>query len=768
MGNKMPAIDNTIETIVNSLKEASKDPYNKNALADALLAYLEAKYRYKDASLYQFGLKPNDDLCKALAGIQKNGIWEDAVYKKAKQYLDEAWKQETNHKDRRKKIEDAIRLLKRLHEERKSLKPETLTLLSKAYLLRSQIVRPKGITIPAKKLEAIREGIRYADCRLKALLYLELDRLGEEGAEIIEGLKGKHGTIQDVLKEALPDNPDNFNPADKDDIRIAVRYSELKDNKYLSKILSSSIPNTELEKARAYRLLKNDSELKKEMKSLIGKLKAIHFSSPLWDDTVRFLIQLYDDDKNGKWKNDTWKELALKTWDACRHIEEKTPSTLHIRWYWSRQRALYDLAFLAADNITDEQERCRKRVEIAESLKSRPSLRWNILEELAKGDEWLKELYEAESAALSGGYVINYDELNKKFTEYKKKIKETLADERKSLDITTGVPNGWIVIHFYLNHLEGKGYALIINNGNWTQEPFEYNELFKSYIEWQTNYNLLKQTLRTNRGKYGSHKSMVSEYLETLCRNIGKCLPFLLRFNKESPVLFVTHDFLHRLPLHGAINNEEMFLKKHPSCYLPAWSLYKGKTAGISDNGNYIVKKFDKDYYDKLMKGIKWKNVINSDNPPDNLESLCSLSAPPGFLVILCHGKADNINPFNTKLMLRNNPTHLEITKLKIKLNGSRVVLGACETDLVPPLSDIIDEHLSILTTFLNKGAYEILGTLWVVDPDIIEDAVISRCSTSNNLMNAIWEFQKDNINDFLLDLLDLFNYLPFRIIGMP
>ena len=44
-------------------------------------------------------------------------------------------------------------------------------------------------------------------------------------------------------------------------------------------------------------------------------------------------------------------------------------------------------------------------------------------EELAKGDEWIKTLYEAEAANFTGGYIINFTDLNREFEAYKKKIK---------------------------------------------------------------------------------------------------------------------------------------------------------------------------------------------------------------------------------------------------------------------------------------------------------------------------------------------------------
>jgi hypothetical protein len=42
----------------------------------------------------------------------------------------------------------------------------------------------------------------------------------------------------------------------------------------------------------------------------------------------------------------------------------------------------------------------------------------------------------------------------------------------------------------------------------------------------------------------------------------------------------------------------------------------------------------------------------------------------------------------------------------------------------VPPLGDILDEHLSIATAFLSNSAYEILGTMWEVLSENTEKVV--------------------------------------------
>jgi hypothetical protein len=332
------------------------------------------------------------------------------------------------------------------------------------------------------------------------------------------------------------------------------------------------------------------------------------------------------------------------------------------------------------------------------------------------------------------------------------------------------VPDGWIVIHFYLNHLEKRekgdksGYALIYdsNSKTWKERSFEFDSMFNAYMTWQTNYNRLP-----NKRKIDS-----APYLEKLCIAIGEAMPFLFELsNDERPVLFIPHDFLHRLPLHGAIKIDangrpnEVFLQKHPSCYLPAWSIAREK-GGNTTNGNYMVKNYDRHNFRTLIRKATWVNIPDSTNPstPDNLDSILSISPKPQSLVILCHGKADIVNPFNSKLLLNGNIKNcLDILNAGLNLMGSRVFLGACETDFVPPLTDTIDEHLSISTAFLNRDAQAIVGTLWEVADGFV-DFIFSEIIDEPNLYKKIQELQKEAVKNNR-DATQLYNWLAFRVI---
>ncbi|MEW6419936.1 MAG: type III-E CRISPR-associated TPR-CHAT protein Csx29 [Nitrospirota bacterium] len=747
-----------IEGIVNRLQEAAKNPNEKEKLAEAYLDYLEAKENCKDTPLHQFGLPPNKELCETLTIIQKEKIWEDAIRKKAEEYLKAFDKKGISHAKRRKDIESALGLLKGLYETpSKELKPKTLTVYAKAYLLRSKIFRPKGVTVPAKKIEAIEKGIKLADdaierateltsapkvheeaWRIKAQLYLERDRLEDE--ENILFLK----ELIKVLETALINGCNQFEKP-KEDIKIAVRYSELTNNKECPEqiINNFKIPSIEieLEKAKAYGVLGDYNNLKEKMFTVIKILKHKLFSDPIWDDTVSFLKRLM------VCGVPCWKKLSLKAWGACQKVERKTTTPLHIRWYWSRQRDLYDLAFLAAEEIF------KLKARIADSLKSRPALQWSVWDSLSREDkkyaECYKRILEMEANFQTGGFIKGFDKIKRKCG---KKIR------RKKQRPFTKIPEGWIVVHFYVNQLEKQGYALIydntrVENDKWKQEKFEYNKLFDAYVEWQTNYN---------RYKKGSARLLVE-----LCKTIGKDNVMGFLFNdkiipSEKSVLFIPHDFLHRLPLHGAISEKnEFFMTKNTSCYLPAWAFARDIKTSFSTNGKYLIVnskdfKENKDYTPSLYT-TTFKDF----------EAICTL---PQFLAVICHGRTDTVNPFNAKLLLEDkNITHLDILNLNCMLDGAKVYLGVCETDLVPSLSDIIDEHLSISTSFINKGASEILGTMWRVSTSLAKVILEDRCLNSiKSFAETLWDYIQSR-NDISPETYMNFYYIvAFRVIGNP
>lgn len=455
-----------------------------------------------------------------------------------------------------------------------------------------------------------------------------------------------------------------------------------------------------------------------------------------------------------------WKELSFEAWTACQSAEGRIKYPLHIRWYWSRMRTLYDLAFLAADSLP-------LKAVIADSLKSRPALQWSAWDALAvddkKNEECYKAIIEAEAQAQTA-YIKDFEQLQEKCGG------QLEGKESRSI---TDIPDNSTVIHFYLNKLEENGYAIIATGNDpasWEIETFKYTELFDAYIEWQTNYHKLE-----NQDGY----LKTAGYLEELCKQIGQSMPFLFDNSlvpDACPVIFVPHDFLHRIPIHGAIKLEKthdknVFIVNHECYYLPAWHyVQNNETNQVS--GKILLKNFSDDdcnFSDLAPPKISWtcfKDFAASDD-------FMKISSPPEVLVILCHGKADSINPFNARLKLSGKGlSHQEILGAGVKLNGSCIILGACETDLVLSLSDVVDEHLSIATAFLDSGAAMIFGTMWKILPSDISEIVTKINNGSEKRPEAeLWDWQNTGIKKDYLDNNDTSMFLrsvAFRVIGLP
>ncbi|NUN21989.1 MAG: CHAT domain-containing protein [Candidatus Jettenia caeni] len=752
-----------IEAIIRNLQGAARDS-KTNKLSENIIAYDEYRKIHKSASLYQFGIIPAKESSSVLAENETNHVaYENAIFEMAEKNI-ENFSSEDIHKKRKEMIESALRLLMGLYKDRhEKLQPRTFVLIAKAYLLRSLITRPKGITIPEKKKEALKKGIGFVESaikkiqssenilshssdidllekawRIKSQLYLEYYRVNKDECD--------KNTLKEVLENSLISGCDKFDK-NIEDVQIAIRYCELESSReYLEQIISSHLEGIEFEKARAYKLLEleneNEDEIRKSMKVVIEEYLS-GFSDPLWEDAVEFINKLKSDNKN------CWKELSLDMYKVCREQEAETAS-LHLRWYWSRQRRLYDLAFIAADK---EEEKAK----IADSLKSRLSLRWSALEETGKKSknkrekEEISRILEAEAVAMLGGYI-------KGARKILKKRRRPLPDEQRS------IPKDWIVIHFYVNQLENKCYALIYNKdeNTWKCEFVkEYQRLFHVFLTWQTNYNRCKER--------------AADSLVQLCKEIGNAMPFLFDeciIPQDKNVLFIPHDFLHRLPLHGAIHekNNGVFLENHPCCYLPAWS-FTAKENNAVVQGSILLKNFPEYSYEELVSNSTlWTSPVKDPASPDDLKTII---ASPEMLVILCHGEADAVNPFNARLKLTGNGiSHLEILQsTKMILKGSKIILGACETDLVPPLSDIMDEHLSIATAFLTNGTHEILGTMWQSRPEDIEDIIRLLCDKKTSDTKArgdLWNWQKERIRDYWAGEDAMFyRSVAFRIIGL-
>jgi len=711
-----------IQQLINNLKSFSRQTDGEQTKLLAMWEFFGDDTKFQ---IFTFGIEPKEKVCEKLVNYFQNiSVKSEAYLSLAKELIEkyEKNKSKLSHREKRRYLEDAIDVLQKIVQEaekqRKQLpnKNKIYLTIAKAYLLRSKIYRPKGMTIPERKKEALRKALEWVEkvnfgilteaYLVKSEIYLELERTGKSLPEDAET----------VFEKAL-----NNCSGDPDIIaQIAVHWAELKNDANITKkILKTKVLNqknvSSLKKAKAAFLLGDDNTTKQHLNKLCKEIRNYYFSNPLWDDSVIFLKQLR---KNN---NDLWKQASIDIWEVCEE-NVRNASTLHIRWYWSRQRDLYDLAFLAAKDI-------ERKVKIADSLKSRPSLSWKAWEQL--DEAYVRQ----EESALDNKYIKR---------PMHKKANLPLPMQFNFL------PKSWIAIHFYLNRLEKKGYALILeyddNNGEWKwrKEQFEFLPIFDAFEVWQHNYF--------------ERKIDASPFLEQLCKKIGEKMTFLFELPEGKPVLFITHDFLHRLPLHAAINEkDEFFLEKHPSMYLPAWGFVRIENK-TSAKGRILLKNFDGYDFKNLLKKSWTKQV-----PKAKGEDLTNVKEPPELLVILCHGIPDLVNPFRARLELaEGGVTFREILRPGLQLTNSKVLLGACETELVPPLGSEIDEHLSISSSFLIKGAREILGALWRVKDEDTEELIGKIIGISGPMCKILNEWQKEQIREVI------YNLAPFRVIGAP
>lgn len=648
-----------------------------------------------------------------------------------------------SHAEQRRVLEKAIRLLEKAAGGETGVKPgepDVALHRGKAFLYRSRIVKPKGLTVPGKKIEALEKAMALLKTSGAAeaphylgLTALEMDRCGvapapEEMVAILdEAVRGKPG-----------DN--RLEPKRVEYWRMRTRLAEFKPDVWheedASLIFAERDDKLNLEKMKTAILGagKPPKTLAYYRKQLIETLRELPFSHPLWDDTVRFLRRIHKlsaGDQIGQTVTElfekiekSWPELAQELWQTAEE-QSRTLADIHLRWYWSRQRDLYDLAFLSAVKADDLCLAAR----IADSVKSRPALTWQAIERMGYSDTKLPKNIEQFARALGGGYVKN--------------MSLQTAGEPIQVEFPSNAPDGLLIVQFYLVHLKDfdKGYALTCDSNGWSaSHSFDFTPIWRNYIKWQTAYFDLPSADRKKS----------SEFLLKLCEALGDCLEFLFNITDESDLLMIPHDFLHRVPLHGAILtnqsedlDEHRMLIEHRRCaFWPTVAEYGGNGVNLSADWGR-VQYFDPEKEIAYIEHFKELDTLFATNElqagVDELNGLCRKR--PGLLVILCHGKADVTNPFFSELRLKKTLSVLELTAMKENLAGSSVFLGACEADVMPAIDSPLDEHYSPALAMIGKGAPAVIGTLWEASRD---DVITILKNLKRDRFEAIFKHQRD------------------------
>jgi hypothetical protein len=690
--------------------------------------------------------------------------------------------------------------------------------LARAYFSRGRIVRPKGFSIPGKKKELFQRALDQlskvqqkseelpADdsetLLLKAQIYLEWLRFfpQEPPADLDQTLSYAYQTAKDQLKDSLL-------------IAIAERAASKTSTETLDKWMKTDLtelmnaddnPKDEnssfILRARAATVLRRWDIVETLMPGIIKSLEKKAFFDEDWERVVQLLkdthhqlekemdniksfperewnilLECFDIEfsMNYFFGFPKWTKYCRNLWELTQRQELKETGGCHLRWYWSRQRDVYDLAFEAAGDDFALKAR------IADSLKSRPALHFSQLEKMGEdGDETIKQWVEQQAAGLLNHYIPNLTP-----------SPPSIASQKDEVSWAE-LPENWIAVHFYLGQgacsETKKGYALIQRGENWTQKPFDYGNLWAVYLAWQHAYAKCSHLEIENQQAY------MPPILEIVCREIGKEMPWLFDaeiFPPDCPVVLIPHDFLHRLPLHCALNpfveneREKLFLSLHLAITLPAWWLvdekretYSYESAPTTSNKLFLV------HWDNMSE--KLTNLIDAISkypgmtinkeaePMDLLET----GTPPQLLVIYSHGEAQQGNPYGSRLKLKQKD--LSVGEIlgsgTICLNGSDVYLGACEADLMLPLTSPLDEHITLSSAFLEKGAAKIAAPLWRIHQNSDID-FFGPCLQNHKTLHEQWLSWYDAyIGDYENDprnpnnLHSLYKVSAMRVIGRP
>ncbi|MEE4357733.1 MAG: type III-E CRISPR-associated TPR-CHAT protein Csx29 [Desulfococcaceae bacterium] len=667
----------------------------------------------------------------------------------------EACKDMQTHRQRREKLEEIIAFLQPFAKKQENT--DILIQLAKAYFHRSLLYRPKGYSVPPRKTDAMIKAKNLSEKVLKkdeenrdalriwlhTLLFLQEIKVKDYDSDMLS--THLENVVLGIMEDGI---------SEPDDMRLLIQYAQTKDDFSVLETIREEKRDwgrpfdLHLSKAWAYFLLDHPEKCRIHAVKSLGNAPAA-LSDPFWDDLISFIRELR------KKNSELWHETAIRAHEKCCEKEANVGNNIYLNWYWSRQRELYDLAFMAQENPAD-------KAVIADSLKSRPILRFETLNDLRnqiqgknrknhKLEKQLQQIIEQENEARDGRYM------KKNPSVFDGMKREPLPFDK--------LPAPWIAIHFYLNELEtfeGKqgGHALIYEakedeGHKWQEKTFDYTRLYEKFLEWQENYI--------------SDNENAAPYLVNMCKEMGNAMPFLFDRNvipENRPVLLIPHGFMHKIPIHAAIKTDtkEVFLETHASRYLPAWHMFSdiSQQKGVS----VLLKKFDEASFDEL-EDRGWDEKQELANPV-HLEE--AMQKSPELLLLLCHGEGSIQNPFRSHLLLESgNMSILDLLITKSNMAGTRVLLGACESDMAPPSAHSVDEHLSLSTVFLSHKAGEVAGGLWKIESDKVDECYTELCE-SNELAETLKDWQDDFIKEWrdTDDDIEFYYCTPFRITGFP
>lgn len=715
-----------------------------------------------NSSVSFFETTPSHELCKNFYQHSKqiNESLAEITFVRSKKLFEKAKTGQCTKKylDRHRFIETAIRLVWELFPAdasadwpyQKIKKTALCEFIAKCYLLRSRLALPKGSDIPEKKIEAICKAWNWSNDAsgetddLKIEIALEKDRweknLSKDWINEMIDKFFKNNTINTF------DSSNHIHRALYDRSRQTGIFTNDFDDEILKLSADDNDPFFFLHQAKAS-FRKGTNDLPSRLEKAVLALSGVPLSYHLWDDTVDLI-------KKAKEKNvDGWADAAVKAWKICMKEEANLKLGIQVRWYWSRQADLYELAFMAAIHKNNPVLVAKT----ADSLKSRPAVKLIQAENnlYKKDKEKLEQFREIETNFAAENFHTGLEDAKKWHTD----------SSLNSRDIQA-IPSGWTAIHFYIS-LNDTGYAVVIN----ADGKNEIKEIAIELIEktWN-NYKDWKVALQKARDK---HLKDTSKSLKKMCKACGEMLKPALENVDTNKIIFIPHGFLHLVPLHAAmINNDNPLFNTKICLFLPAWSLApKVSIRNNNDKGILLTNWTRETDLEKFINHEKWTNEKKTGcTPNDYISMFKSINyEPPALLAFYCHGQGDFMNPYRSALkMNKGHLTHQVIVQETDKeaLLGTKVILTACESDLVSGKKDIADEHLSIASAFLQKGASEVCGTLFKCSPDIAGDIIAGSLNDFNlALYETVHNVQRNWIKK---EPDDLYKAAAFRIMGFP
>ena len=466
-----------------------------------------------------FPLYPSEELCRELKENESD-ISEKLAgfnYERAKELKERARGQVEKYTDRHRLLESSIRMVWELFDSTNSWpysegepasQKEASSFIAGCYLLRSRLALPKGESVPEKKLEALLKAWQWAERGypevddLKIEIALDRDRWDTNLPE---------EWIKDHLNSFLENGPLDFskpfhwavNDRAQDLARhFDGRYSEDNDQAML-KIATDEQSGKDLllplYQARAALRMESDDMSEWLMKAVAAlelpgsasRRYHLPFSHPLWDDTVALIRKMAQEERY----HGQWEASAVDIWRRCREEESRVKLSIQLRWYWSRYRQLYQLAFQAALNLAyRDSVKLKRAAEITDSQKSRPTIKAQAIEQfLSKQDvDIYKKHVEADILLAAGNYVAGLEKL--------KGI--AVPEKEKGRDIMD-IPEGWAAVHFNIIDRD-NAHALIVENEECRHVPVTISSL------WDTLSN-------------GCTRSVALSCWKTFAENPAKC-----------------------------------------------------------------------------------------------------------------------------------------------------------------------------------------------------------------------------------------------------